>query len=673
MVLENTSTTISNKHCIACNKDFAESLVNCPDDGSFLMPVYQDPLIGTKLSDRYEIISLIGEGGMGVVYKARQAVMDRFVAIKMLQAKLISDASSVKRFYHEAKAVSRLNQPNIISIFDFGVSPIGQPYLVMDYLEGTSVAEIIRKEGKVGVDRSIRIFSQTCDALEHAHEQGVVHRDLKPSNIMLIEKDDERDFVKVVDFGVAKLVSAADEESQRLTQTGEICGSPVYMSPEQCLGQLLDARSDIYSMGIMIYEALTGQLPLLGPNVVDTMSKHISEIPKSFADVRPDLYIPERLEAVVFKALQKNPSHRHQSMLELKQELISAIPQPARSQTLRTMVPKEPNQFRQNKSESKSLASTVIGTAIVVSSLSAAFGWLAGTGLLAKMIPSLANPKHATRMTPTIARKQSPVAPATTKDIPVSKAIPLVKVPDLTHPAVDDTFAITANTVKPAVDTQASNSTNGKQVSALPSNTSDSSLSKAVETISTPAVKAAFTPAPTAKFSSPIAALPPVNSTNSITAIHTQPSYTKAATAEKKTIKSAEQPSKKDPSVRQTTLARIFANEISVEALEGKPASDYPIPPLVTSATPTPVLTPLLTPLHMVAAANTSKKPVQPHGSLITNRPVKTAIKPSLAHRKDLQAKPKSRSFANNHSASEPRSFAAKGDVWTDLLRSRTY
>ena len=152
MVSENTTTTISNKHCVACNKDFSESLVNCPDDGTFLMPVFQDPLIGTTLSDRYEILSLIGQGGMGVVYKARHTATGRFVAIKMLHAKLISDANSVKRFYHEAKAVSRLSHPNIITIHDFGVSPIGQPYLVMEYLQGTSLSEVIHKDGKVGVD-----------------------------------------------------------------------------------------------------------------------------------------------------------------------------------------------------------------------------------------------------------------------------------------------------------------------------------------------------------------------------------------------------------------------------------------------------------------------------------------------------------------------------------------
>ncbi len=332
---DTTQQRVTKKLCMACHREFTGVVSACPHDGTVLVPLRQDQLIGTKLADRYLVMSIIGHGGMGVVYKARHELMDRIVAIKMLQSQLISDSMSVKRFQQEAKAASKLKHPNVITLYDFGVSPTGQPYLVMDYLEGVSLADVIKKEGQVGVDRSIKIFAQACSALDHAHKQGVIHRDLKPGNIMLVEDNDDKDCVKVVDFGVAKLLWGGDDENQRLTQTGEVCGSPVYMSPEQCQGQKLDQHSDIYSMGVVMYEALTGRLPLLGKTMVDTMSKHISEMPQAFGVVRPDLYIPEKLESVIFKAMAKDPMQRLHSMEEFEQELKFAIPKPGRSATLR--------------------------------------------------------------------------------------------------------------------------------------------------------------------------------------------------------------------------------------------------------------------------------------------------------------------------------------------------
>ncbi|HEY9678030.1 MAG TPA: protein kinase [Drouetiella sp.] len=323
------------KVCLECNRQFTGIVAACPHDGSLLVSVVQDPLLGTTLAGNYEIMEVIGHGGMGVVYKARHALMNRIVAIKMLQAQLISDSMSVKRFQQESMSASRINHPNVITIYDFGISPSGQPFIVMDYLQGESLADVIKNDGQVGVERAIKILSQACDALDHAHKQNVLHRDVKPTNFVLINYDDETDFVKVVDFGVAKLMNDSPD-GQRLTQAGEVCGSPVYMSPEQCTGAELDQRSDIYSMGIVIYETLTGKLPILGKTMVDTMSKHISEMPPTFTQARPDLYIPERLEQVVFRALAKDPNDRQQSMDELRVELENAIPRPGKSQVLRT-------------------------------------------------------------------------------------------------------------------------------------------------------------------------------------------------------------------------------------------------------------------------------------------------------------------------------------------------
>ncbi len=327
---------IDRKVCLECHRQFTGIVKSCPHDGTSLVDIIQDPLIGTVLAGKYEIMSVVGTGGMGVVYKGRQHLMDRIVAVKMLRAQHVADSMSVKRFQQEGKACCLLNHPHVITIYDFGVSPTGQPFMVMDFLQGVSLADIIKADGQVGVERSIRILMQACEALDHAHRLGVVHRDLKPSNIMLIDYDGEKDFVKVVDFGVAKINSPNDVEAQRLTQVGEVCGSPVYMSPEQCMGYELDNRSDIYSMGVVMYETLTGKLPLLGKTMVDTMSKHISEPPPPFNEARPDLYIPERLEAVIMRALAKDPEQRHQTMDDLAKDLDMAIPRPGRSQVLRT-------------------------------------------------------------------------------------------------------------------------------------------------------------------------------------------------------------------------------------------------------------------------------------------------------------------------------------------------
>lgn len=278
-------------------------------------------MLGTTLADKYLIETEIGRGGMSVVYKGRHELMDRMVAIKMLQAQLVNDQTSIKRFKQEAKAASCLTHPNVITVYDCDVSPGGQPYLVMDYLVGESLADIIKRENHVDQERALNIFIQACDALEHAHLKGVLHRDLKSSNIMLVDFEGKTDVVKVVDFGIAKLMPSSGKQSQNLTQTGEIFGSPIYMSPEQCLGSHLDPRSDIYSMGAMLYESLMGMPPLMGDTIIDTMQMHVSMVPASFADMRPDLRIHPQFEAVVFKALEKRPEDRYASMEQFRDAL----------------------------------------------------------------------------------------------------------------------------------------------------------------------------------------------------------------------------------------------------------------------------------------------------------------------------------------------------------------
>ena len=367
---------LDKKICLECNRKYTGLVLACSHDGSALVPIAKDPLIGTKLIGKYDILSVLGTGGMGVVYKGRQDVMDRIVAIKMLQAHHLSDSMSVKRFQQEGKATCRLNHPHIITVYDFGISKSGQPYIVMDYLEGKPLSDIIREEGQVGVDRAVNIIRQAAEALGHAHKQGVLHRDLKPSNIVLTEYEGEKDYVKVVDFGVAKLLEDGNTEGQKLTQMGEVCGSPVYMSPEQCQGLPLDKRSDIYSMGILLYETLTNRLPLLGKTMVETMSKHIEAPPSPFSEVRPDLYIPERLEQVVLRALEKKPEKRQQSMEQLATELDMAIPKPGRSQVLRTTDLRASDELEEEEESNvwyKNISMTHWAIALVVACVIGAF------------------------------------------------------------------------------------------------------------------------------------------------------------------------------------------------------------------------------------------------------------------------------------------------------------
>jgi eukaryotic-like serine/threonine-protein kinase len=321
MTFEDPNSTAKKKVCPVCKREFPPTQPVCPYDKSMLMYVQKDELLGTILNDRYRVLSEVGRGGMSIVYKGLHEMMDRTVAIKMLQSQHVTDQLSIKRFQQEAQAASHLQHPNVITVYDCGVVATGQPYIVMDFLEGQSLTDIIKAENHISYQRCVPIFVAACDALEHAHQKGVIHRDLKSSNIMLVEVEGRRDFVKVVDFGIAKLTNASGKASQNLTQTGEIFGSPIYMSPEQCLGLNLDSRSDIYSMGAVLYEALTGLPPLMGDTIYATMKMHVSQMPEPFNRVRPDLQIPENIERATFKALAKKPEQRFQTMQEMRDAL----------------------------------------------------------------------------------------------------------------------------------------------------------------------------------------------------------------------------------------------------------------------------------------------------------------------------------------------------------------
>jgi serine/threonine protein kinase len=281
------------------------------------------PAIGSVVDERYRILEVAGTGGMGVVYKAEHVHISRVFALKMLLREAYADEQAFKRFKQEARAASQLNHPHIVGIHDFGILAGNQPYLAMDFLAGTGLNSVIQDQGALPLARFKHIFSQACDALHHAHQHGVVHRDIKPSNIVLTEKDGDRDFVVIVDFGLVKLMS--DPNDQKLTSTNMLVGSPLYMSPEQCRGKNVDHRTDIYSLGCCMYEALTAHPPFMGDSPLDTLYKHVAEPARSMQKANPNVYIPPVLEQVVMKALSKEADQRQQNMAQLKEEIEQAI------------------------------------------------------------------------------------------------------------------------------------------------------------------------------------------------------------------------------------------------------------------------------------------------------------------------------------------------------------
>jgi serine/threonine protein kinase len=306
-------------------------VANCPEDGSALDALQGYPPIGSTFADRYEITSLLGYGGMSIVYKARHKHMDRTVAIKVLHPDLINDPVALERFQQESKAAASLTHPNVVTVYDFGCSQ-GQAFFVMDCLEGTTLEDLLDKGVYIPVERAINIFRQICDGLESAHKKGIIHRDLKPPNIALIPQEDGSDLVKILDFGVAKLLPKSDQQALRLTQTGEIFGSPLYMSPEQCLGKKLDGRSDIYALGCLMYEVLTGVQVVIADSFLEALNKHVGEQPKPFKEVAPHRVIPPAIEELVFKSLAKDPDQRFQTVGEVRDALTRIVAAPCPDQ-----------------------------------------------------------------------------------------------------------------------------------------------------------------------------------------------------------------------------------------------------------------------------------------------------------------------------------------------------
>lgn len=279
---------------------------------------------GTIINDTYKVVSLIGRGGMGAVYRVHQEALGKDFALKVLDLHQSSDVA-VRRFQQEARTASQLQHPNLVEVHDFGVFRADQPFLVMDLVEGVSLSDILRKKGSLPTDFVIGLCIQICFGLMYAHEMGVVHRDIKPGNIMLLHPDENsrEGTVKIVDFGIAKLVQSESGEIQTLTKTGEIFGSPLYMSPEQCKGDPVDKRSDIYSLGCVIFECLTGSPPFFGDSAMSTMMKRLSEAPVSLKEGSLGRDFPLGLENVVRKMLAVDPNDRYQDLGSVVKDLLT--------------------------------------------------------------------------------------------------------------------------------------------------------------------------------------------------------------------------------------------------------------------------------------------------------------------------------------------------------------
>ena len=316
--------------CPACHKPNVDGARFCASCGAPIPApsADADSLVGQIIGGRYRITQLLGEGGMGRVYLGEQQMGTnvRKVAVKTLQAQFAKEPQVLARFHRECGTVSELEHPNTIQFFDFGQTPDGQLYIAMEFVQGQSVSDAL-KQGPMPPARVVAILGQVCGSLEEAHAHGVIHRDLKPDNIILTQRAGRPDFVKVLDFGIAKRSEAKDQaQEQKLTQQGMVLGTPPYMSPEQFTGKELDPRSDIYSLGVMAYEMLTGRLPFQADTPWQWATQHLTAQPLPFEQIAAASAIPQPVKGAILHALAKEPENRQASVRHFYEEISGAAP-----------------------------------------------------------------------------------------------------------------------------------------------------------------------------------------------------------------------------------------------------------------------------------------------------------------------------------------------------------
>ncbi len=324
-----SQVTLKMLHCPKCGRQYSADFQFCPEDESPLQAdstiggaPSADPLVGHTLDEKYRIEAKLGIGGMGTVYRARHLLIDRPVAVKVLNQRFVEDEAARTRFRREARAAGRLQHANAVTVTDFGESRDGYVYLVMELLEGRTLRDVLAKEAPLDVARSVSLMLQIAGAVAAAHEAGIIHRDLKPANIFIVQRSDVPAVVKVLDFGIAKLAAESfdDDEPMTLTQVGAMIGTPRYMSPEQCDGLDLTPAADVYSLGCILYEMLTGTVPFSGSTPLAIAMKQISDTPRSPREFVST--IPVALEKVVLHTLEKQPDKRPANAAEFSKELL---------------------------------------------------------------------------------------------------------------------------------------------------------------------------------------------------------------------------------------------------------------------------------------------------------------------------------------------------------------
>jgi len=315
------------RKCTECGKTFESEIRHCPEDGAPTITTEdENSLIGKVIDGRFSINGLLGVGGMGAVYRAHQFSTDRDVALKLLRRNLVEDEGMIRRFLREARAASSLANPHAVTVFDFGQTSDGILYIVMELVNGRTLADYLQENpGPMELRRAVRIITQVLDALVEAHNAGIIHRDLKPGNIMVLENDLHEDFVKVGDFGLAKMVEG---DAQGMSQSGLVLGTPEYMSPEQAQGYDLDSRSDLYSLGVVLFELLAGVLPVEDDYPMATMMKKVREAPPALSEAAPQARTPVPVEELVGSLLARNPADRPATAREVREALIAGMDAP---------------------------------------------------------------------------------------------------------------------------------------------------------------------------------------------------------------------------------------------------------------------------------------------------------------------------------------------------------